>query len=212
MPLVDDIEEALGGVEQQIRRSIARNVREHPVIRSERSRIRRPDEGACKGDPLVRRAAGRASLARRAQSRLRPLSGGRNHADGLPSCGQSARAPLFGTRTSGAPTHVSARRSGAQYLTAPNQAGTIDASAALRYVLLNARRHAAKKETVSTAVARIDPAFSGRWFEGWNRRMPNAPERDGTRLHRPPVARAKTWLLAVGWRRHGLLDPADIPG
>jgi hypothetical protein len=23
---------------------------------------------------------------------------------------------------------------------------------------------------------------------------------------------ARTWLLAVGWRPHGLLDPADIPG
>ena len=31
--------------------------------------------------------------------------------------------------------------------------------------------------------------------------------------HAPsPVARARTWLLSVGWRRHGLLDPADVPG
>jgi REP-associated tyrosine transposase len=78
---------------------------------------------------------------------------------------------------------------------------------ALRYVLLNARRHAAKTEA-----ARIDPASSGRWFDGWNRQVPSALERDAPHLHRPPVARAKTWLLAVGWRRHGLLDPADVPG
>jgi hypothetical protein len=26
------------------------------------------------------------------------------------------------------------------------------------------------------------------------------------------VGAAKTWLLAVGWRRHGLLDPNEVPG
>ncbi len=83
---------------------------------------------------------------------------------------------------------------------------------ALRYVLLNARRHAAKTEAAKTGTARIDPASSGRWFEGWNRQVPSALERDAPHLHRPPVARAKTWLLAVGWRRHGLLDPAGVPG
>jgi hypothetical protein len=44
---------------------------------------------------------------------------------------------------------------------------------ALRYVLLNARRHAA--QAVAKAAAklpeglRIDPASSGRWFDGWKR-------------------------------------------
>jgi hypothetical protein len=28
----------------------------------------------------------------------------------------------------------------------------------------------------------------------------------------PPVARARSWLLRRGWRRHGLLDAADVPG
>jgi hypothetical protein len=76
---------------------------------------------------------------------------------------------------------------------------------ALRYVLLNARRHAAKKKAMSAVgIWRFDPAKQ--------RPEASAPERDATRLRRPPVARAKTWLLAVGWRRHGLLDPADGPG
>jgi hypothetical protein len=26
------------------------------------------------------------------------------------------------------------------------------------------------------------------------------------------VAKPRTWLLAVGWRRHGLIDPAEVPG
>jgi len=26
------------------------------------------------------------------------------------------------------------------------------------------------------------------------------------------VARPRTWLLRIGWRRHGLVDPAEAPG
>jgi hypothetical protein len=58
-------------------------------------------------------------------------------------------------------------------------------------------------------VVRLDPASSARWFEGWRR--DRAIESD-TRDIPPPVTRARTWLLAIGWRRHGLLDPADVPG
>jgi hypothetical protein len=28
----------------------------------------------------------------------------------------------------------------------------------------------------------------------------------------PEVARPRTWLLRVGWRRHGLVDPSEVPG
>jgi len=83
---------------------------------------------------------------------------------------------------------------------------------ALRYVLLNARRHAAKARTMITGRVRLDPASSARWFDGWKR----LPEEQGARspslLAHPAVARARTWLLRAGWRRHGLLDPADVPG
>ena len=27
-----------------------------------------------------------------------------------------------------------------------------------------------------------------------------------------PTATARTWLLAIGWRRHGLLVPTEVPG
>ena len=77
---------------------------------------------------------------------------------------------------------------------------------ALRYVLLNARRHARR---LCGAVL-LDPASSARWFDGWGR---GDHEQDAAlSLEIRPVARARTWLLAVGWRRHGLLDPADVPG
>ena len=79
---------------------------------------------------------------------------------------------------------------------------------ALRYVLLNSRRHAKK---VGSALARrvfLDPASSASWFDGWKR----AAEAASAVPLRAPVARARTWLLTVGWRLHGLLDPADVPG
>ena len=75
---------------------------------------------------------------------------------------------------------------------------------AIRYVLLNARRHASR----SSRGAGIDPASSGRWFDGWKKGT--APGDDG--IGAQVVAAAHTWLLRTGWRRHGLLDPLDVPG
>jgi REP element-mobilizing transposase RayT len=86
---------------------------------------------------------------------------------------------------------------------------------ALRYVLLNARRHAAAVRARLSAVVRLDPASSGRWFDGWNReRLKDVVREDRTADPDAPtaVARARTWLLTVGWRRYGLLDPAEVPG
>lgn len=69
---------------------------------------------------------------------------------------------------------------------------------AVRYVLLNARRHGRR-------AARLDPASSARWFDGWR-------QVTGDPVDEPPVARARSWLLRVGWRRYGPIDPADVPG
>jgi len=81
---------------------------------------------------------------------------------------------------------------------------------ALRYVLLNKRHHAAAAKATLSKAVRVDPASSARWFDGWKgkRSVPSALESPATRA----VSRARTWLLSVGWRRHGLLDPADVPG
>jgi REP element-mobilizing transposase RayT len=83
---------------------------------------------------------------------------------------------------------------------------------ALRYVLLNARRHAAKTRAVVTRNARVDPASSGRWFDGWRVAPQSEEDTQMTTDRASPVARARTWLLRVGWRRHGLIDPTDVPG
>jgi REP element-mobilizing transposase RayT len=76
---------------------------------------------------------------------------------------------------------------------------------AIAYVLLNARRHLAKRGRRLPRIAGIDPASSGRWFSGWRKCAPPS--------HDPPaVAAPRTWLLAVGWRKRGLIELAEVPG
>ena len=81
---------------------------------------------------------------------------------------------------------------------------------ALAYVLLNARRHLAKSRGVSrSATAHLDGASSARWFDGWR---PEVASRLPETKARREVARPRTWLLRLGWRRHGLVDPSEVPG
>jgi REP element-mobilizing transposase RayT len=83
---------------------------------------------------------------------------------------------------------------------------------ALRYVLLNARRHAKQRRPALKGGPALDRASSGRWFDGWQRQPPIRDRDEGATSARSPVANARWWLLRLGWRRHGLLDPADVPG
>jgi REP element-mobilizing transposase RayT len=69
---------------------------------------------------------------------------------------------------------------------------------ALAYVLENARKHGFLRSAKRIVV---DPFSSGAAFDGW--RKPT----EAVQGPAAPVARARTWLLAAGWRRHGLLDP-----
>ena len=72
---------------------------------------------------------------------------------------------------------------------------------ALAYVLNNARRHGLR------LAQGLDFFASRWWFDGW---------REGVRARGVPVVRpvaaGKTWLLNVGWRRHGLVGQAELPG
>jgi hypothetical protein len=87
----------------------------------------------------------------------------------------------------------------------------------IAYVLLNARRHAAKAGGKLSRAARFDPASSARWFDGWRRRPlsedAGASERPASApvAAMPPVAQPRGWLLSQGWRRLGLIDPDDVP-
>jgi REP element-mobilizing transposase RayT len=77
---------------------------------------------------------------------------------------------------------------------------------ALAYVLLNARKHW-KQRTGGAPPVKLDEASSGACFDGWNRKLQSQKE-----VAPAPVAPARSWLLRVGWRRHGLLDLSELPG
>jgi hypothetical protein len=122
----------------------------------------------------------------------------------------AARLALAVNRIAGRKGPVLAERYHLRLLPTPKQVRN-----ALRYVLLNAQHHvAARRREKAASLSRnvaFDPASSARWFDGWRRQPVPATTRP-SRLGRPAVARARTWLLSVGWRRHGLLDPTDVPG
>ena len=77
---------------------------------------------------------------------------------------------------------------------------------ALRYVLLNARHHAKR----ASKTLRVDPASSGRWFRGWKESVALAVE--DPQGGRREVADPRSWLLRLGWLRHGRIGLAEIPG
>ena len=70
---------------------------------------------------------------------------------------------------------------------------------ALVYVLQNHKKHAGS--------AALDPLSSAGWFDGFASALPVAFHSVGP----PCIARAKTWLLKVGWRRRGLIRLTEAP-
>ena len=81
---------------------------------------------------------------------------------------------------------------------------------ALAYVLLNVRKHFWQRRRRKPPVV-LDGASSGLWFDGWKGRAPPAGRYADPR-RACEVAPARSWLLAKGWRRIGLIDPAEVPG
>jgi putative transposase len=75
--------------------------------------------------------------------------------------------------------------------------------AALAYVLCNARKH----RHAPAMRGWLDPFSSAPWFGGWSS-ITHTPTGTGA----PPVSAPRTWLLGVGWRRGGVLDPDHCPG
>lgn len=78
----------------------------------------------------------------------------------------------------------------------------------LLYVLLNWRKHARTRPSD----IQWDLASSGVTFDGWSTGTPrdDVPDAMMTTIsttRAPP----RCWLLRVGWRRRGLIDPRDVP-
>jgi len=67
---------------------------------------------------------------------------------------------------------------------------------ALFYVLQNWRKHLRDARG-------LDPRSSAPWFTGWRNRFAVPPA--------SPVRAPRTWLAAVGWRRHGLIEVDEMP-
>jgi hypothetical protein len=85
--------------------------------------------------------------------------------------------------------------------------------AAIRYVLLNARHHAADRGQI-LARGWIDPFSSALWFDGWREAIrTDAPWLRALARTRCPTAAPRTWLLTEGWRRGGgPIAVDDVPG
>jgi hypothetical protein len=79
---------------------------------------------------------------------------------------------------------------------------------ALAYVLLNHRSHLARLGQPCPARAAADPYSSAAAFDGWSS---GGLDTSATSAKVPPVASARTWLLATGWRRHRLLSLDETP-
>ena len=77
---------------------------------------------------------------------------------------------------------------------------------ALAYVLMNVRKHWSQKHGEPPNRVQIDEASSARWFEGFTRELP--ADRTGER----EVGHPRSWLLTLGWKQRGLINPAIIPG
>jgi REP element-mobilizing transposase RayT len=75
----------------------------------------------------------------------------------------------------------------------------------LAYVLNNAFQHA-RKGTSPRLTTPLDTFTSAPWFDGWRESL---TVRGIERIERP-VTQGRTWLLTLGWRRHGLLDFAAV--
>jgi REP element-mobilizing transposase RayT len=75
---------------------------------------------------------------------------------------------------------------------------------ALAYVLLQERRHAAGRRRPLTTS--LDRCSSAPGFDGFKNVAPRAGPWSGT------VVEASTWMLMTGWRRHGIIDPREVPG
>ncbi len=77
---------------------------------------------------------------------------------------------------------------------------------AIRYVLGNGSKHAAAGREVAVPQA-IDTYTSAPWFDGFRETIVVR----GLEAIVRPVADARTWMLTIGWRRHGLLSVHELP-
>lgn len=74
---------------------------------------------------------------------------------------------------------------------------------ALVYVMNHARKHGVR-------LSGIDPYSSGTVFDGW--KQPESTRPFAVARWTLGVSRALSWLLSVGWKKHGLVGVIEVPG
>ena len=98
-----------------------------------------------------------------------------------------------------------------KYLTRTYRLRRVQGGAEYPWEMMNARKHYRERRGRKPPVV-LDGASSGLWFDGWKGRSPPRPGKYADAQRRCEVAEARTWLLETGWRRIGLIDPAEVPG
>jgi REP element-mobilizing transposase RayT len=77
----------------------------------------------------------------------------------------------------------------------------------LTYVFNNHLKHGARVVGLRPGHGVADPYSSSPRFDGWGRPVMVFDDTEPW-----PRPRERTWLLATGWREHGLVDPTIVPG
>ena len=124
--------------------------------------------------------------------------------------GLAIRVALAINKARGGKGRVLVERYHARQLRTP-----LEVRRALLYVLNNQRKHLAERG-LSLAPWQLDHASSAREFDGWRpselldlaRAGPRSAPSDPAASS---VARPRSFLLRVGWRRHGLLGVEEVP-
>ena len=84
---------------------------------------------------------------------------------------------------------------------------------ALSYVLNNWRRHDEDETSEVAHRAAIDPYSTAIAFRGWKQGVFAVPAQYASAGYEPlPCAAPETWLLRVGWERHGPISAYEVPG
>ena len=79
---------------------------------------------------------------------------------------------------------------------------------ALSYVLNNWRRHDEDESSEAAHRASLDPYSTAIHFRGWREGVFAVP----AGFEPLPSAAPETWLLRVGWERHGPIGAFEVPG
>jgi len=82
----------------------------------------------------------------------------------------------------------------------------------LAYVMNNWRKHGEHHKPIAARWTK-DPFSTALAFDGWTELAGKRPANPYSGRYAPlPVQEPVTWLLRIGWRRHGSISLTEVPG